>query len=432
MKKHLSIILALLISVSLFSGFQLSTAKTSSNQVTVNIFDCYAGENPHGQYVYKYANAFMAKHPDIKINITAVSSNDIYTKIAVLAANPDQMPTLFFCSADAAPSYNQLGILENYNKYVDKATKALFAPGVVNSCTIDKNMVYYPVAMQPSAVIYRMDRFKQAKLEVPKTWEQFLNCAKALTKDTNGDGKIDQWGFSMVGSNNSSGQSRFLSYLWSNGLNVIKKTNGKWGTDLNSDQFLKAFTFWSDMSNKYGVVPTGITQVDYATAANYFAMGYTSMMLSGSNAIGVAYASNPKLKGKIGSFIIPGGHPGTMMNAEGYALYKKASESQKLAAVEYLRFFNNNDSLAKFWKASGKIPATLVGEKAPYLAGQDFSGYLKTIKAGCLPTITFPGMSGLKSILGNAYSAVFSKQSTEKDATTKLNKDMEQLLEDYN
>ena len=51
-----------------------------------------------------------------------------------------------------------------------------------------------------------------------------------------------------------------------------------------------------------GVVPTGITEVDYPTAANYFAMGYTSMFLTGPNALGVAYANNPELKGKLGSF----------------------------------------------------------------------------------------------------------------------------------
>ena len=72
----------------------------------------------------------------------------------------------------------------------------------------------------------------------------------------------------------------------------------EWVADFG-DTFLDKFSFWTDLNNEYGVVPTGITEVDYATAANYFAMGYTSMMLSGSNAIGVAYANNPELKGNI-------------------------------------------------------------------------------------------------------------------------------------
>ena len=32
-----------------------------------------------------------------------------------------------------------------------------------------------------------------------KTWSEFVDTAKKLTKDTNGDGKPDQWGFAMEG-----------------------------------------------------------------------------------------------------------------------------------------------------------------------------------------------------------------------------------------
>jgi multiple sugar transport system substrate-binding protein len=185
------------------------------------------------------------------------------------------------------------------------------------------------------------------------------------------------------------------------------------------------------MNNKYSVVPTGITQVDYPTAANYFAMGYTSMMITGSNALGVAYSSSPALKGKIGSFAIPGSHPGTMLNTEGYALCTKASADQKAAAIEYLKFFSTNDKDLMFWQSSGKIPSTIEGEKASYISGEDYVGYLETIKKGCYPTVTFPGFSGVKSALGNAYSAVFSKQITNEQAVSKLNSDLTKLFGDY-
>ena len=122
-------------------------------------------------------------------------------------------------------------------------------------------------------MLYRTDRFEEAGLDVPTTWDEFLECAKALTKDSDGDGEIDQWGFSMVGSNNSSGQSRFMSYLWSNGCNCVSydEDSETWKADLG-DNILDLVSFWTDMNNEYGVVPTGITEVDYATAANYFSL----------------------------------------------------------------------------------------------------------------------------------------------------------------
>ncbi len=187
----------------------------------------------------------------------------------------------------------------------------------------------------------------------------------------------------MVGANNGSGQSRYLAYLYSNGCDVVSydEDNEEWTADLGDDS-TGLLKFWTDMNNVDEVVPTGITEVDYATAANYFAMGYTSMMLTGSNAIGVAYASNPELKGNIGSFPIPGTAPGTMINAEGYGICSYASDEEKAAAIEFLNFFANNDEEKMFWQSSGKIPATVEGQKAEYISGDDYKGYLETIAAG--------------------------------------------------
>lgn len=410
-------------------------APTSGVQVTLNIMDGYAPEDPHGKYIYQYANEFMAENPDIKVEIQAVASGDIYTKLAAMAASPDDLPSMFFTSADQIPTLYDLGLTEDVSKWIDQDTKDGLAKGVMDACMIDGQMTYYPVALQPTAIIYRTDRFKEAGLSVPTTWAEFAACAKALTKDTNKDGQVDQWGFSMVGSNNSSGQSRFMSYLWSNGYNLAYQDMGssQWKTDISNDtDFVNTFSAWTNMNNVDGVVPTGITEVDYPTAANYFAMGYTSMFLTGPNALGVAYANNPDLKGKLASFVLPGNYPGTMLGAEGYAICAHASDAQKAAAARYLKFFTSHDKDMKFWESSGKIPSTTEGQKAAFITGEDYAGFLQQIKDGCRPTLAFAGISGLKSALGNAYSSVFSNEKSNKEAVEKLVKDMEQLLEDYN
>ncbi len=411
----------------------VKTTEVPKGPVTVTVFCAYASEDPHGQYVYKYAENYMAQHPNVKIEITAISSNDIYTKLAAMATSPDDLPTLFFTSADQAPTLYDLGMTEDLNNWLDNAHKAEFANGVVEACTLDNTMAFYPIDVQPSAIIYRQDWFDEKNLKAPTTWEEFLSCAKALTEDTNKDGEVDRWGFSMVGSNNSSGQSRFMSYLWSNGYDLIsEQADGTWKNGLGEDGFLKAFSFWTDLNNVHHVVPNGITEVDYATAANYFAMEYTGMMLSGSNAIGVAYANNPNLKGKIGSFRIPGDAPGTMLNTEGYALCNKASDEEKAVAIDYLKFFISNDKEQMFWQSSGKIPSTLEGQKAAYISGPDYAGYLDTIAKGCRPTVNFAGMAGLKTILGDGYSSVFSGEKMNEEAVKKMEADLDTLLEDYN
>lgn len=391
LKRKIALAMAGFMAVSAFPMNVM--AEENGDKVNLTVMCAYASEDPHGQYVYQYADKFMEENPNVNIEIQAVSSNDIYTKLAAMATSPDDLPTLFFTSADQAPTLYDLGLMEDLKGYLDDETLGAFANGVVDACTYDDTMAFYPIDVQPLAMLYRTDRFEEKGLEVPKTWDEFLECAKALTEDSDGD--------------------------------------GEWVADLG-DNFTDLLKFWTDMNNEYGVVPTGITEVDYATAANYFAMGYTSMMLTGSNAIGVAYANNEELKGKIGSFPIPGDAAGTMLNAEGYALCSSASDEQKTAAVDFLKFFTNNDSDLMFWQSSGKIPATTEAQKAEYITGDDYKGYLQTIENGCIAPTTFAGISGLKSLLGDAYSSVFSGEATNEEAADTFASELDNLLEDYN
>ena len=57
---------------------------------------------------------------------------------------------------------------------------------------------------------------------------------------------------------------------------------------------------------------------------------------------------------------------------------------------------------------------------------------LQQIADGCRPTVSFAGISGLKSALGDAYAAVFSKEKTNDQAVADLEKAVAELMEDYN
>ena len=430
MKKALTVFAVVLLSAAfLFAG---GNAESDDGQISIIMMDSYAAEDPHGQYVYEYAEKFMEEHPDVTIEIQAVASNDIYTRLAAMATSPDELPTMFFTSADQIPTLYDLGLTEDLNNYMTDEDKALWTDGVIESGIINGDLTYIPVSLQPTDIIYRIDRFEEAGLEIPTTWDEFIECAKALTKDTDGDGVVDQWGFGMVGSNDSSGQSRFMSYLWSNGYECAYEEDGEWKTDIAATpEFIDVFSKWTSM-NADGLVPIGITEVNYSTAANYFAMGYTSMFLTGPNALGVAYSSNPDLRGKLGSFKIPGEYSGTMLGAEGYAISSYASDAEKQAAYEFIKFFATADTEYKFWQSSGKIPAVKAGQSVEFITGEDYEGFLQQIADGCRPTLTFPGIAGLKGALGDAYSAVFSGEMTNEQAVDSLVADLAELMEDYN
>lgn len=111
LKRKIALAMAGLMAVSAFPMNVM--AEENGDKVNLTVMCAYASEDPHGQYVYQYADKFMEENPNVNIEIQAVSSNDIYTKLAAMATSPDDLPTLFFTSADQAPTLYDLGFMED-------------------------------------------------------------------------------------------------------------------------------------------------------------------------------------------------------------------------------------------------------------------------------------------------------------------------------
>lgn len=58
-------------------------------------------------------------------------------------------------------------------------------------------LVAFPMRSGTTILYYRSDWMKEAGLGVPNTHEEMLQAARKLTRDTNGDGKIDRYGMHL-------------------------------------------------------------------------------------------------------------------------------------------------------------------------------------------------------------------------------------------
>ena len=95
-----------------------------------------------------------------------------------------------------------------------------------------------------SLLIYRKDLAEKPGLKPPKTWADLLANAKALTLDTNGDGKIDIYGITLPGDN------LFINIL----LGELIKANGGVLFDkqnqpqLTDKQMIETLEFWRELA----------------------------------------------------------------------------------------------------------------------------------------------------------------------------------------
>jgi multiple sugar transport system substrate-binding protein len=114
-----------------------------------------------------------------------------------------------------------------------------YYPGILAVNEYDGEIYGLPWIAQPVVLYYNRGLFDAAGLDYPQdgwTWNDFMDLAKALTLDTNGDGTIDQWGFT-----NNGWPPPFI-FIWQAGGELI--TPDFTSAPIDSPEFIEGFEFY--------------------------------------------------------------------------------------------------------------------------------------------------------------------------------------------
>lgn len=236
----------------------------------------------------KHANAkmaaFQAKFPNIKIVPEIYPENYTQALLASIAAgNP---PDVFLLDAPYMPTFTERGVPLNIKPYLRILGVNIeeYYPNVLEIFTSpDGKLFGLPKGFTPMVVYYNKKLLKQAGLPEPNddwTWDDFLKMAKAMTKDLDGDGKIDQYG-AYVG--------RYFYQLcpmiWSYGGEIISPDYKTVMGYLNSPQTIEAVQFFIDLMKKHKVAPEpdvvsalgGLGNMLYTNRIGFYISGHWSL-----------------------------------------------------------------------------------------------------------------------------------------------------------
>lgn len=404
MKKSMRIVFAILACCGIMAGTVF--AKPA---VTLKVMSTTYVEKPEGEAERAIAAEFMKKNPDIKIEFMGVPMNDVYTKITSLAIG-GELPDIFTNTPEFISTAYDMGITEDLTGLLGKKYIAGFYPSNVEQASVNNKLQFVPWFTTPMGLLYRGDWFKQEKLTSLETWDDFLKAAKKMTKDTNGDGKVDRWGFAMMGSRNGSGANRFIHILRTFGARELyKDANGKWATELDSAEAKEAFRFFAELYTKQGVVPPGPTEVSYAEGISLMASEKTGMMITGPHTIGAILAQNPKLKGKLYSVPLPmkKKHVSTL-GLYGFSIAKTSKNKQ--AAAKYLKFLVETKNALTWNAVTGRMPTRIEAGKKRQITGPVYAGFVKALNyVETIPTVPF--YSEIFDITGEAYQSLLTNAS---------------------
>lgn len=127
--------------------------------------------------------AFNKANPDVQVKAQVQSWDDAYSKFpaAIQAGNG---PDMLFTIPDYTTLLKSTGVVQPVDDIVKKLDeKHDFIDASLTPYQYEDHTWAVPVFGMVQALWYRKDKFAEANLEAPKTWDELENAAKVLTKD---------------------------------------------------------------------------------------------------------------------------------------------------------------------------------------------------------------------------------------------------------
>jgi multiple sugar transport system substrate-binding protein len=290
-----------------------STAAPASGGGEVNITYSLWDTNQLVPY-QQCATDFMAKNPNIKIEITQMGWSDYWTNLqtSMAAGNAPDVFTNHLAKYPEFASKNQLVDIQPLVER-DKVDMSIYLPGLADLWSRDGKRFGLPKDWDTVAVVYNEDMLEKAGITVEElnnaTWNPqdggtFEQMIAKLTLDENGENALDptfdssnivQYGFTPFATSDSGGpygQTQYSHFAYSNGW---KFNDGLYDTKYYYDdpKLIETITWMQNlMLEKHYAIP--FTDVASLGGAALFSSGKVAMTTDGSWMI--TYYANPTPK----------------------------------------------------------------------------------------------------------------------------------------
>ncbi len=329
---------AILLGVSRSGGLSVVAG---SRKTELTFWNGFTG--PDGRTMLELIRKFNLANPDVQVSMQRMDWATYYNKLMV-AAMGSRGPHLFIIHASTLPRMHRAAFLGDVNDLFEGPNGLPtedFDPYVLKQVKFGNRWVGVPLDIHPQGLYCNADMLKAAGYSAPPRNEQeFLDMARKLRKDTNGDGQPDVWGFALT-----QWQNNFQSLLPQFGGRYLDE---KGDADLDNPGNIKALQFMAKLAKEKLIPPpeNGLGWVGFRQ--NKVAMVWDGVYMLGDlkrlQTLHAIAAPVPMM----------GGKAGTMADSHVLCLRKDLSESERKATERFIQFLSEN-SLG--WADAGQVPA---------------------------------------------------------------------------
>ena len=195
-----------LLLVVLMALVACSSAQAARTELT--LYWCCGTPNV-GQMWTDMAREFESLNPDIKVNVLFPPGAGTYYNKVTVAMMAGSGPDVMWLGGGL---YSLTDFLMPLQDVVAGDASLKTIPQTLLAMNMwQGNLMGLPFGLSVYTLFYNKALLSEAGVKAPTTvltWDELINTARKLTKDTDGDAKIDSWGFSGV----NSGWDHLYSY----------------------------------------------------------------------------------------------------------------------------------------------------------------------------------------------------------------------------
>lgn len=397
MKKLVPLLMSVGLACSMLGG--AVHAEEASGDVTIWY---YWETEGHQKALNHIIEEFNGSQDGITVEAKYVPFADFKKQLSI-GASADELPDLVILDNPDHAAYAAMGIFADIT---DKFDVSNYYEGPVNSCTLDGKLYGVPFGSNDLVLFYNEDMLKEAGCEVPTTWDELLEAAKATTTDTVS-------GFAHCALQNEEGTFNFLPWVWSTGATSY---------EIDSEGGIKALTFEKELVDSGAMTKEAINWTQGDTMHQFIA-GNLAMMINGTWQIPTMREEVPDLNWNVAP-IPQDQEQASGLGGENYAVIAGGNED---AAVKFLEFATTPETCLYMMNAMGYISADSTIAENQFEGDDVYQVFVDEMQyahaRGPLPE--WPSISDAISL---AFNKVITGESSPEDAAAEAQATIDSIL----
>jgi multiple sugar transport system substrate-binding protein len=231
------------------------------------------------EWVRTRADTFSINHPDVRI-VTSQKSWNMIRELLYANLSAGTGPDVMNVHGNYAAEFGGAGFFYPLNTFPDfEEVKGWFVPQLFESTRYGDNYYGLPCSAIAFSLICNKDLFDAEGIAPPKTWSEFRAAARRLTKDTDGDGKVDQWGLVLYGGDRGGFAYRFAPFLFKAGLNILSDDLKR--VEFNVPLAVEALQVFVDMYQVDHSITPGFLAYQHSEINDLFCSNKVAMSIEG-------------------------------------------------------------------------------------------------------------------------------------------------------